>query len=88
MFDTVIRNGRLIDPKSNTNCDLHIAIKDGKVAKIGAEISEKGTNEIDATGLYVVPGLIDIHTHLFEHATVLGISPDKFCLARGKLHAV
>ena len=38
---------------------------------------------IDAGGCLVVPGLIDVHAHVYEHATELGVDPDSTCLARG-----
>ena len=45
--------------------------------------SFKATEEHDACGLYVSPGWIDLHTHVYEHATELGVNVDKHCLARG-----
>ena len=42
----------------------------------------------DATGLVVTPGLVDIHAHLYEHVTPLGVDPDATCLARGVTTAV
>jgi dihydroorotase-like cyclic amidohydrolase len=63
-FDTVIRGGKVVVPKAGIN-ELDIAISDGKIAALlapGADV-EAG-DEIDARGRYVLPGVIDPHTHL------------------------
>ena len=65
-YDLLIKNGHVIDPKNNINAVKDIAIANGKIAKVGNDISATETKKlIDATGLYVVPGLIDMHTHVF-----------------------
>lgn len=63
--EILIKNGRVIDPanKIDTVCDVYIV--DGLVAKVG-KVKEKAKIEIDASGKFVVPGLIDIHTHFRE----------------------
>jgi len=60
MADTVIRNGRVVSA-SGIRC-ADVAIADGRVVRIGTDL-EKGIKEIDATGLLVLPGIIDAHTH-------------------------
>ncbi len=60
MFETVIRNGTLITADDVFNADL--AISGGKIAAIGAHLM--GSNQVDATDLYVLPGAIDAHVHL------------------------
>lgn len=65
MSNTIlIRNGRLIDPATKTDeiCDLLLA--DGVVAARGKDLKKKAARTIDATGLLVMPGLIDMHVHL------------------------
>jgi dihydroorotase len=65
-YDLLIKNGHVIDPKNNINAVKDIAVANGKIAKVGDNISATETKKvIDATGLYVVPGLIDMHTHVF-----------------------
>lgn len=65
-IDLLIKGGHLIDPKNNINEVMDIAIEDGKVYQVAKTISaEKAFKVIDASGLYVVPGLIDIHGHHF-----------------------
>ncbi|MEO1552562.1 MAG: amidohydrolase family protein [Pseudomonadota bacterium] len=60
--DLVIRNGFVIDGSGAPGREADIAIKDGRIAEVGA-ISATGTEEIDAEGKLVAPGFVDIHTH-------------------------
>ncbi|MGT2910919.1 dihydroorotase [Streptococcus cameli] len=62
----LIQNGRLIDPKSNTDQELDLLIEDGKITKIAASIDVVGAKVIDATGMVVAPGLVDVHVHFRE----------------------
>ena len=60
----LIKNGKLVDPKSNTEDYLDIIIKDDKIYKIGKfEDDRNFENVIDATDCIVSPGLIDVHVH-------------------------
>lgn len=75
-FDIVIKGGHVIDPKNNIDKVMDIAIKDGKIALVATVI---GANEakqlVAAKGLYVTPGIIDIHTHVFY-----GNHPDQYLM--------
>ena len=69
MTALVIRNGHLIDPAAGVDAPKDILLKDGRVADIASPGKLKSTNGaevLDATGLTVAPGLIDIHVHLRE----------------------
>ncbi len=69
MTALVIRNGHLIDPAAGVDTPKDILLKDGRVAEIaspGKLKSANGAEVLDATGLIVAPGLIDIHVHLRE----------------------
>jgi len=69
MTALVIRGGQLIDPAAGVDAPKDIFIKDGRIAEIAAPGKLKATNGaevLDATGLTVAPGLIDIHVHLRE----------------------
>jgi N-acyl-D-aspartate/D-glutamate deacylase len=61
-YDLVIRGGRIVDGVMTPAFIGDIAVKDGKIADVGA-IAARGAREIDATGLIVAPGVIDVHTH-------------------------
>lgn len=61
--DVLIKNGHVIDPKNNIDAVMDVAITDHKIVEIAPKISKASKKTIDATGLLVVPGLIDIHGH-------------------------
>ena len=82
---TIIRNGHVIDPMNNVDQLCDVAIQDGKIVAVGQDIPDSCDNEYDAKGCYVVPGLIDIHVHVYQYATLLGVNPDETSLARGTL---
>jgi len=63
-FDIIIRNGKIIDGTGNSWYRADIAIKDGKIISIKKNIAGPATKMIDATGLIVAPGFIDVHTHI------------------------
>ncbi|MBI3245296.1 MAG: amidohydrolase family protein [Deltaproteobacteria bacterium] len=62
MYDLVIRNGRIVDGSGASAFNGDIAIEDGKIAAVGGKAGV-GRREIDANGLLVTPGWVDIHTH-------------------------
>jgi dihydroorotase len=67
LYNIIIKGGHVIDPKNNINRVMDIAINDGKIALVAANINTKDAKQVvNAKGLYVTPGLIDIHTHNFS----------------------
>ena len=63
-YDLVITGGRVIDPANNVDANLDIAVSNGKIAAVEANIDKTSTKRVvDANGLVVTPGLIDLHTH-------------------------
>jgi dihydroorotase len=82
-FDIVIQGGHLIDPKNNIDGMMDIAIKDGKIAQIAKTINGREAGQVvDAKGLYITPGLIDLHAHVFQ-----GTEPDHY-LSNGMVAVV
>lgn len=63
---TLIVNGTVIDPASGLNRRTNVLVEDGRVAQIGNTPSSAADRVIDAEGLLVVPGLVDIHVHFRE----------------------
>jgi dihydroorotase len=61
----LITNGRIVDPSQRIDAKLDLLIADGVIAEVGKKIRNSGET-IDATGLVIVPGFIDLHTHLRE----------------------
>lgn len=72
-YTLVIKGGHVIDPKNNINEIMDVAIQDKKVALVAKNIDPKKAQVVDAKGLYVTPGLIDIHSHNF-----FGTEPDHY----------
>jgi dihydroorotase len=65
-FDLLIRNGHVLDARHGINAVMDVAISGGRIALVAANIAPARAREVvDAEGLYVTPGLIDIHAHLF-----------------------
>ena len=63
-FDILIKNGEVRDPSRNFRQRADVAVLDGKIAAIEPNIpADRGLDVIDANGLYVTPGLVDLHTH-------------------------
>jgi len=90
-YELVLKGGHLIDPKNGIDRQMDVAIAAGKIAAIAPSIdASQAKNLIDVHGLYVTPGLVDIHTHLF-FATNLpaawagdeSIQPDAFSFRTG-----
>lgn len=70
----ILRGGRVIDPSQGLDAVMDVAFHDGKVAAIGAGLAGKdGANVVDVTGKIVTPGLIDLHTHVYDKGTSLGV---------------
>lgn len=84
MYDLIIRNGTLVDPAQGINTQKDIALTGGRVSAVidpGSGVAAKHT--LDVRGLYVLPGLIDLHVHVFSGVSHYGIDVDPTCLARG-----
>ena len=90
-IDLLLKNGHVIDPANNINARMDVAIADGKIVKVAPGIAtDKAKKIVDVTGLYVCPGLIDIHTHVFVGSKpdtfadgILSLSPDDFTFRAG-----
>src|SRR6266550_556999 len=90
-YDLLLHEGHVIDAKNHIYSVIDVAIKDGKIAKVAQHIpSSDALKTIDAKGLYVTPGLIDIHVHVYsgtgERGSYAGdnsIPPDGFTFRAG-----
>ena len=71
----VVKNGRVVDPARQIDAILDVAIVDGVIREVAASIDPGSAPVLDATGLIVAPGFIDMHVHLrepgFEHAETI-----------------
>jgi len=72
-YSIVIKGGHLIDPKNSINEVMDIAVTDGKIISVAKNIdTAKAIQIVDAKGMYITPGLIDAHVHVFY-----GTDPDR-----------
>lgn len=89
MHDLVVRGGRVIDPSQGIDRVADVAIDGNRIVAVGENVATGGARELlDAGGMIVTPGLIDLHTHVFWGVPPLGVQPDPHCLARGVTTAV
>jgi dihydroorotase len=77
MYDLVLHGGRLIDPAQGLDGRYDVAFRDGRVAAVAPEIPKETARAArDVSGLLVVPGLIDLHTHVYWGGTALGVDAE------------
>ncbi|MEZ5403284.1 MAG: amidohydrolase/deacetylase family metallohydrolase [Bryobacteraceae bacterium] len=73
-YDLLIKGGHLIDPRNNIDAVRDVAIKDGKIARVAADIPASEARQVaNAAGLYVTPGLVDIHVHVYAGTGMAGV---------------
>lgn len=91
-IDILLKGGHVIDPKNNIDGKMDVAIANGKIAQVASSIpASNATKVVDVTGLYVTPGLIDMHAHVFYGTDVdsylangmTGLPPDGFTFRSG-----
>lgn len=90
-YDLVLRGGRVVDAKNGVSTVRDIAIRDGKVAAVSDRIDGAlALKAVDVAGLYVTPGLIDIHVHVYastgeahSYAGDNSVYPDGFTFRNG-----
>lgn len=84
-YDLLLKGGRVIDPGQGLDGHADVAFRDGRVAAVGPGIPSRATKAaIDVKGKLVVPGLVDIHTHVFPGVTPgLSVEVHRDHLAKG-----
>ena len=83
-YDLLIAGGRVIDPGQNLSAVRDVAILHGRVARIAESIPHTQARSVfDATDKIVTPGLIDLHSHVYEHGTPLGVNSDRVGIEAG-----
>ena len=90
-FDMLLKGGHVIDPLNEINSARDIGIKDGKIARVAVNIPESEAEKVvDVSGLYVTPGLVDIHVHVYAGTGARrgyngdnSVYPDGFTLRSG-----
>ncbi len=88
-YDLVIKNGTVIDPSQETCEKKDIAVAGGKIAAVENYISDGNSHDvIEAEGLLVTPGLVDLHVHVWWGVAHLAIEADPACVYRGVTTAI
>src|SRR5579863_9688635 len=85
-YDLLLRGGHVIDAKNHIDAVMDVAIKDGHIAQVALNLKPADAiKTIDVRGMYVTPGLIDLHTHNYtgtgergSYAGDLSVRPDGF----------
>jgi dihydroorotase len=71
-IDILLKGGVVIDPKNKIDGIMDVAIRNGKILRVAQSISSSAKKIIDVSGLYVSPGFIDMHTHVFHGTDDIG----------------
>ncbi|MDX6599713.1 MAG: dihydroorotase [Gaiellales bacterium] len=79
--DLVVAGGHVLCPATGVDAIADVAIADGQIAAVGEGLA--GRERVDAGGLLVVPGLIDLHVHVYDGVSHYGIDADSYLLRRG-----
>jgi dihydroorotase len=89
MYELLIRNATLIDPAQQVHARKDVAFADGRVVAVADSLAPDEAREvIDGAGQLLTPGWIDLHVHVFEGVSYLGIPADPNCIAKGVTTAV
>ena len=82
--DLLLTGGRVIDPKNGIDRCCDVAITEGRIAAVAERVDPANAGQVrDASGCLVVPGLIDLHTHIYHKATAYGVDPDPIARRAG-----
>jgi imidazolonepropionase-like amidohydrolase len=74
-YDLLLKGGHVIDPKNKISAVRDVAIRDGLIAAVAADIpAAQARKLVDVNGLYVTPGLIDLHAHVFAGSEGAGLA--------------
>jgi dihydroorotase len=90
-YDLLLKGGHVIDAKNQVDAVRDVAIQNGRIAEVASQIDPaKAAKVVDVSGLYVTPGLVDIHVHVYASTGVRGaysgdnsVYPDGFTLRSG-----
>jgi dihydroorotase len=88
-FDLLIKGGEVLDPSQSLQGMRDVGIRHGKVEEVAADIpADRAVRVLSAAGKLVVPGLVDLHTHVFPYGSALGIPADELAQFQATTTAV
>ena len=89
MYDLLVHQATLIDPAQGIHAPKDVAFNEGRVAAVADAVAPTEARQvIDGAGKLLTPGWIDLHVHVFDGVSHLGIPPDPNCIAKGVTTAV
>lgn len=83
MIDLLIKGGRIFDPGRHVDFVGDIAVRKGRIVDSGSELLYEAERTVNACGFFVVPGLIDVHTHINWKGNYIGMPADLGCIPNG-----
>ena len=88
-YELLLAGGTVLDPAQGMRAAADVAFDRGYVAAVGPGLTRADAAEtVDCSGLFVAPGMIDLHVHVFYGVSHYGIEPDPNCVAKGVTTAV
>ena len=85
-YDLLLKGGHVLDPRNDIDAPMDVAVADGKIAQVAPAIASSAARQtVDVAGLYVTPGLIDIHVHVYHtrEPETLSVIADHHCFRAG-----
>ena len=83
-YDLILKGGRVIDPSQGLDGQRDVAIAGGRIAAVAEALpGEDADRIVDVAGRYVLPGLVDLHTHCYWGVCEYGVEPDAYFLPHG-----
>jgi dihydroorotase len=64
-YDLLLSGGHVVDPANKVDGIVDVAVRDNKIAAVGSDLPGSATHTVDCSGLWIVPGLLDIHVHTY-----------------------
>ncbi|MCX7602755.1 MAG: amidohydrolase/deacetylase family metallohydrolase, partial [Bryobacteraceae bacterium] len=73
-YELLLKGGHVIDPKNGVSARMDVAVAKGRIARVAPSIdARQAARTVDVSGLYVTPGLIDMHVHVYAGTGLKGV---------------